>query len=1160
MASLVLGTVGSFIGNAILPGIGGQIGYALGSMVGGALFQETQKYEGQRLNNLNVQSNSNGMPIHKGYGTWRDGGNIIWIGGFTEHKHTETQGGKGGPTAEITNYTYTVSFAVAVNYDEISAIRRVWANKKLGADFALGSVGATGDLAKYMRVYKGDEYQMPDSLIQQYLGSYTPAFRGIAYVVFENLPIEEYGNQLPQLEFEIIRKKGSLASESLSSVIIPKFENSTGIPTDIYENSKNKYLYVFRQETTSISLQKVDQNSMTVVDSAYYSGTQNEFDLRARYPIANDTLGNIYLVSSGSSNQNYTINVIDSQTLINTQYKFQNFSGENDPFKNIKDIYGTFIMYESIFQAGDSNTILSAMTTNSGTMVNMLEFNIVDGLSSRAAKKSLTTSTISSSGTNYHNFSYNKTQNKVFFTSNLDGDDKAPILNSAYILAQDDLSIRENILRLYNDGLSHYILNIKFDEVRNKAYVTSYVGTSFPSSPLNYVDIQKINLDTSSIEASLRVNVVAGAINMFPSYNPSNNTLNFIGSVNGGDTSYVYTIDCSLMTSSNKVILKADLNNSLLLVDNTGAQSTNGTYSSLLGGEVYLTIDSESNSNVLAVNTGSRYGFGTYKLSDLVTEVCQETGLSIEEIDATELQMMEVRGYKRDSQITGRQIIDTLSVFYNFDGVESNGKYKFTLRGKDPVATIQYEELGAKFYSKEYDDSNAFRTQRIQESELPKVLSVLYYDIDKDYEQNTQDSKREINTTSNITTIQAPIVFNSTEAKNVAIRLMYQSYISRDKFQFELNNNYYFLEPNDVIDLIKDNQTYRLRILKIDSSSGILKIEAEAEQKTIYTQNGVGDSGVIANEQVATYADTSLHILDIPIFDLADNNGGNYVVVDKVGSGSWKGAVIFKSLTIDGNYAAQETLIQKSITGSIKSLYDTSPKLMSMDYLSTFEIISTGQLYSITEIELDTGGNICLIGNELIQFMNAELVGIDTYKISGLLRGRFGTEQYIGTHNISSKFILFNFTNSSLARINKSDYIYNTDKFYKGTTIRNNVADSSPITFSSSAVGLKPYAVVNVSAGRNQTGNISIGWMKRIRGQAIFGNTLDQNDPDGDFYEVDIYKDGQVVRTISTTNLSCTYLSTQQVEDFGSVQSGVLVKIYKLSQAIGRGFEFSQVI
>jgi len=110
MASLVLGTVGSFIGNAILPGIGGQIGYALGSMVGGALFQETQKYEGQRLNNLNVQSNSNGMPIHKGYGTWRDGGNIIWIGGFTEHKHTETQGGKGGPTAEITNYTYTVSF------------------------------------------------------------------------------------------------------------------------------------------------------------------------------------------------------------------------------------------------------------------------------------------------------------------------------------------------------------------------------------------------------------------------------------------------------------------------------------------------------------------------------------------------------------------------------------------------------------------------------------------------------------------------------------------------------------------------------------------------------------------------------------------------------------------------------------------------------------------------------------------------------------------------------------------------------------------------------------------------------------------------------------------------------------------------------------------
>ena len=33
----------------------------------------------------------------------------------------------------------------------------------------------------------------------------TPAYRGTAYVVFEEMPLERYGNRLPQLSFEVFR-------------------------------------------------------------------------------------------------------------------------------------------------------------------------------------------------------------------------------------------------------------------------------------------------------------------------------------------------------------------------------------------------------------------------------------------------------------------------------------------------------------------------------------------------------------------------------------------------------------------------------------------------------------------------------------------------------------------------------------------------------------------------------------------------------------------------------------------------------------------------------------------------------------------------------------------------------------------------------------------
>ncbi|MGY6634213.1 MAG: baseplate multidomain protein megatron [Alkalilacustris sp.] len=210
MATLVLGVVGSSIGmgfgGAILGLSGAAIGGLIGSTVGSVIdswiissLAPTQRIEGARLESLRITSSTEGAVIPRLYGRMRIGGNIVWATDFREETRTTTQrgGGKGGGGGKVrtTEYLYYASFAVALCEGPITGIGRIWADGK-----PLDLSGIT------MRWYPGDEAQAPDPFIAAKMGAAnTPAYRGTAYVVFEDLPLGDFGNRIPQLSFEVFR-------------------------------------------------------------------------------------------------------------------------------------------------------------------------------------------------------------------------------------------------------------------------------------------------------------------------------------------------------------------------------------------------------------------------------------------------------------------------------------------------------------------------------------------------------------------------------------------------------------------------------------------------------------------------------------------------------------------------------------------------------------------------------------------------------------------------------------------------------------------------------------------------------------------------------------------------------------------------------------------
>ena len=203
MATLVLQVAGTALGTVL----GGPLGAALGSAIGATagnyldrtlLAGPAKHSEGPRLKSLAGITANEGAPIPRLYGRARLGGQVIWATEFEEvvTRQKVRSGGKGSPaTPTQTTYSYFGNVAIALCEGPIAFVRRVWAD------------GEILDLTKVtMRVYRGGESQEPDPLIIAREGrSDIPAYRGIAYVVFEHLPLADYGNRLPVLSFETVR-------------------------------------------------------------------------------------------------------------------------------------------------------------------------------------------------------------------------------------------------------------------------------------------------------------------------------------------------------------------------------------------------------------------------------------------------------------------------------------------------------------------------------------------------------------------------------------------------------------------------------------------------------------------------------------------------------------------------------------------------------------------------------------------------------------------------------------------------------------------------------------------------------------------------------------------------------------------------------------------
>lgn len=208
MATILLSAAGAAIGGSLGGTVLGLSMTAIGRLAGATLGRSLdQRLLGQgsdavetgRVERLRLTGTGEGDPIAQIYGRMRVAGHVIWASQFVESVAT-SGGGKGiSSKPKTSTYSYSVSLAIALCEGEITHVGRVWAD---GVEIPRDDLG--------MRVYTGAGDQLPDPKIEAVEGvGMAPAYRGTAYVVLEDLALEQFGNRIPLLTFEVSRPQQS---------------------------------------------------------------------------------------------------------------------------------------------------------------------------------------------------------------------------------------------------------------------------------------------------------------------------------------------------------------------------------------------------------------------------------------------------------------------------------------------------------------------------------------------------------------------------------------------------------------------------------------------------------------------------------------------------------------------------------------------------------------------------------------------------------------------------------------------------------------------------------------------------------------------------------------------------------------------------------------
>ncbi len=1039
MAVLAVTLAGGLLGGAIGGTLAAvSLGLTIGGFIGQTFFGPTIK--GPQLQDLKVSASTYGNPIPEVYGVVRVSTNMIWSTGIRETKHTSR--GKGGPKRET--YTYDCTFAMALCKGPIDGILRIWGDGKLiydvsgnasrdlysgdafydiatsimdDAGWTLGKSSSDTSGKFKMRVYKGGEDQLPDSLIEADKGvGSVSAYRGIAYIVFENFELEDFANRIPAITVEVSKAiTGNFPS------IVAKTEGGEVVYSDgksWYPDWVTGLLYMSDNTGSNRQVTVFDMTTMTKMYSGpgsfsvggracFIPGTGialnqigasnsrpftvtnwNTFSSLGNFGVEGNALGMIHLNGAGQYVEQYSA---DGTSCANFH------TGANTP--NAFVLNTSWTRDTICFRPGNRVPLfITSANYTPGIMIagkTGTTSEIIGWRSNSLGWLDVTVWTIPSGSAGSYQY-----------------DPIRRYVNGSFSVRY--LTLTPFMGETYRPELCLYDAS---DNCLFSMGMTNGVPCSF-----------KYELDSNSYKFKVKYS---------PDFQIPRTTMQY-SRLYGGTLGYIYP-----RAYNPPIITQIDLQSGAILQENADNTGSNLGQWHLISGNQHW--DDLSNSVLLNTGTGFRrvfllVGSSGYSIRSVVEDVCRKTNVLVDsDFDVSDLNDDLLAGYQIDRECTARDVLKQLATAYLFDGYESDYKLKFRSRGNPSVTTITEDWLGRD------SEGLVVKESLTQELEMPMRITVNFYDITRDHQQGSQSAKRNAGPVPTMWTtkedrIDLPIAWSPTQAVQCADKLLKMTWANRWSFTTSMPWKYLKYDPTDVVTVsMHDGTTYMMRLNEVTIGANFsIEAVATSEKATAYVSNAVGTKSDAPIQTIPGSYPCSPVILNTPLLrdeDYTTNNLSVTYLTASTSSAYFNGAQIFMSEDLV-EYDSIASIGSGIQNGTCLTALPKTKAYESTDETTVIRVRMTNPYAVLESVEQETMLtsylNAAIIGDEVIQFRDAVKQTNGEWHLSGILRARRGTNYAVNSHTVGERFVLL--SEATIAKWSRTKDNYVTTRLFKAAS------------------------------------------------------------------------------------------------------------------------------
>lgn len=1121
---------GGIIGAAIGAPFGfAGLGWSIGSTLGGLLAKPEQQVHAQPKMDLRVPGTADGRPIPWIRGAMRVAPDWVW---HTDRRATtiRTESGGGGGllgglfggapkvVTETTTYDMDALFMLDINggigISEIYASGELIWRTDSGA--TAGTIAASNQTDHWSRltVYTGAADQLPDPDYEAAVGAgHAPAYRGRMTVFIKGLQLGQTG-QIPQLEFVVVVDGTQGPELNYFPGLTTNDDGSDQVDT-VYMRSLNELWsndvshHLSDPPTDRIGVLDLETETFEYVD---FPATWPLSDVNnGRFTYGLDTMDAVYVAARHTGGVHRT-------TLV---YRASD-----------RMLIGTF--HDALDGVSES-TVLGVQPENHTALVSLDSGIAIVSIDDSGMPVAILDLISSSGASNVEAFA---ADDEAFWLLYIGANEfwKLSAAGKTTVSAGADEKINDELCWAH-------------DTTRNCGYYWSNLGAGSEY-------LKRINFDDHSLE---RVNSTP-----FDSTDPDTPWGGHL--IYAEDIDKVIVIDGGVTPPFNAFIIDPDtgaIEETIPIPDSGGTQ---------FSGKLAYTAEIIWG---FANETGDPGdgGIGELRLNALNTDcpsvqnvqesLCLRAGLTAGQVNVSPLSAITraVCCLPWSNISPAREPSETMMGAFFYESTMSGSKVKFVPRGAPVVETIPYADLGAHVAG-EADSEDPLALRLANDLETPAFSHINYINLASNYTDGSETTDRLISTSA-VTNrpLDVSIGMQPAEAKGVidTVHRDRASALLRGRISL-LRSDYPTLEPTDCITVTgPDDSEYRVRIIQIVDRFPLLECDVVMDDPDVLSDQGITHTEYEAQESVAPPANTVMRLIDTPILQDADDSPGLYVLA-KGDQSRWLGALILDS-NDDVDFVHRATIEETAIFGTTTTALGdwAGPRVFDFTNKVRVNIGANAELSSSTRA-LVVGNraiNAFRIGDEVGQFVNAELISEGVYDLSVLLRGSVGTEWAMTGHTAGEQFEILRA--AGMRRVSISTAQIAVERYYKGVTRGRPFSSASSRAFTASTAGMKPYSPVRLRISRDASNNATMTIEHRTRYVPRLVGDLGVSIPlsDLDEYRWEIYSDGTfttLVDTLNSVGTSVEYTAAAQTAAGLTPGDPIAVSVMQKSAYVGVGY------